>query len=74
MAYTVADSLAKAKSTNEANVKAGKYDAKRKAIFDAQIAEIEGSDSADDVKLVGLAQIMGGMLLGAMTVANISKE
>ncbi len=74
LAYSVADSIAKAKETNQKNLEAGKYDAKRKAIFDAQIAEIEGSGADDDAKLIGIAQITGGMLLGAMTVANISKE
>ncbi len=71
---SVAESIAIARQTNENFVKDGKYDAKRKAIFDAQIAEIEGSDASDEDKLLQIGQVRGGMLLGAMTVANISKE
>ncbi len=65
--------FALARRFNESNVEAGKYDRSKAALFEAQLAAIEASDAADDVKMVEVGQTRGGMLIAAMTVANAVK-
>ena len=54
---------------NIANVEHGRYDETVAAGFESQIAEVESSDSAEDVKAVQVSQIIGGMILAAQRSA-----
>ena len=66
-------SIALARRANKANVEAGKYDQKRADMFEAQIAAAESADVSDDVKMVDVSQIMGGMNRAVAAVANAAK-
>ena len=69
-----ADPYTYARDKNKANVESGKYDEKRAAMYESQIAEVEASDADEETKKVAMAQVIGGMMLGAMAAAGATKE
>ena len=73
-AERMADTYAYAREKNQANVESGKYDEKRAAMYESQIAEVEASDADEETKKVAMAQVIGGMMLGAMAAAGATKE
>ena len=69
-AERMADTYAYAREKNQANVESGKYDEKRAAMYESQIAEVEASDADEETKKVAMAQVIGGMMLGAMAATG----
>ena len=73
-AERMADTYAYAREKNQANVESGKYDEKRAAMYESQIAEVEASDADEETKKVAMAQVIGGMMLGAMAATGAAEE
>jgi hypothetical protein len=60
----VGDALRFAATKVDAQVAAKKYGDKRADMFMAQLKGVEASDAADDVKIVQISQIIGGIING----------
>ena len=69
-----ADPYTYARDKNKANVESGKYDEKRAAMYESQIAEVEAAEADDATKKIMMSQVIGGMMLGAMAAAGATKE